>query len=488
MDTVTSYELMPYFGAPFAQTHPDRLATMATIFGMNPSPIANCRVLEIGCGDGGNILPMALSLPGATFVGIDLSVPAIEKANDITRTLGISNIEFHAADLMRPPADLGTFDYIVAHGVYSWVPEAIGEKLVALAGQMLRPQGVAYISYNAYPGGHMRAMLREMMMYRIRGMTDPATILAAARDLLEFIGSAGGPKDEYITLVRKETEALATRPDYGFFHDELEENNHQVYFHEFIDLARRYGLQYLSEANYFDMREDTLGPETAERLRNYSDDPIVREQYLDFARCRRFRQTLLCHAHIKLERPVSHERMRGLYFASPARVVSTEGDIQEFHGPHESKVKTAHPLVRAILHRLIAKWPGVIHFDELIEDELAREAACSILHALFAAGLVEARLAPPRMELTPGERPVASALARLHASRGTHITTLRHTTIQTSGALEKKLIELLDGTRNREDLLTELIPLLETEKTREELALELNQSLVTLGRLCLLIS
>ena len=405
--------------------------------------------------------------------------------------LNLFNTQFHVMDLTALPGTLGQFDYIVAHGVYSWVPAAVREQLLAVTKASLTQNGVAYISFNTLPGGHLRLMLREMMLYHAGDVEDPEERLSRARQLLEFVASNTREEDEYGTFVRKEIEQMFSRPNYGLFHDELEENYQPVYFHEFVAHAARYGLQYLAEANYFDMRPDILRGEGAATLEKFTQDPLIREQYLDFARCRRFRQTLLCHGEIQLDRVVRPDRMTAFYFSSPARLIEHEnaGDgTEEFHGPKNSQVKTAHPLVRQFMHAMIAAWPQSVPFSELPGALGDVKDAREILHALTASGIVEIRTAPPRLSVIPGDRPMASPLARMQATESLAITTLRHTSIASTGALENRLISLLDGTRDRSAIMAELVPFLETEKSPSELGVELDTSLHTLGRMALLVS
>src|SRR5688500_18101200 len=137
-----AYDRVAYRGASHAQTHPDRLASVATLFGMHPKAVEECRVLEVGCTDAGNLLPMAYALPGAHFVGIDLNDRAIEAGRAAITALGLSNITLQACDILEFPANLGAFDYIIAHGVYSWVPAAVREKTLAVCRAHLAPQGI----------------------------------------------------------------------------------------------------------------------------------------------------------------------------------------------------------------------------------------------------------------------------------------------------------------------------------------------------------
>src|SRR5262245_43652043 len=92
----TSYGLVPYESRSFPQSQPDRLATIATLLGMKPVSLTASRVLEIGCAGGGNLIPMAVSLPGSTFVGIDLSARQIETARQFADSV---RSEEHTSEL-----------------------------------------------------------------------------------------------------------------------------------------------------------------------------------------------------------------------------------------------------------------------------------------------------------------------------------------------------------------------------------------------------
>src|ERR1041385_112988 len=132
---------------------------------MNPAPVAACRVLEIGCGDGGNLIPMAYFLPECRLVGIDLAGAAIADGNRVVKDLKLRNIELREDDLRDLPQDAGEFDYIIAHGLHSWIPVDVRDRLMELGRSLLAPQGIVFLSYNTWPGSHTRQILREMMLY-----------------------------------------------------------------------------------------------------------------------------------------------------------------------------------------------------------------------------------------------------------------------------------------------------------------------------------
>ena len=116
-----SYDAIPYPSLAFLQTHPDRLAVLATLFGMSPAPVENCRVLELACGNGANLIPMAYGLPRSEFLGVDLAALPVASAQQRIKQLGLKNIRIDATDLLEIGPASGKFDYLIAHGVYAWV-------------------------------------------------------------------------------------------------------------------------------------------------------------------------------------------------------------------------------------------------------------------------------------------------------------------------------------------------------------------------------
>lgn len=463
------YDEVPYEGQPFAQTHPDRLATLGKLFRMTPAPVESCRVLELGCGEGANLIPMALVLPASEFVGIDSAASAIAKGQATVNALGLGNITLRNLDILDISGDLGKFDYIIAHGVYSWVPEPVREKLIRIARENLAPQGIAYISYNTYPGAHMRDMIREMMLFHAGQFPDPSDKVDQSRALLHFLADVQPPESAYGAVLRHGYESVAKRSGYALFHDELAEANAPVYFHQFVGNAMRNGLQYLAEAEFASMQDFSLPPEVAETLGHLSaGDAIQKEQYLDFIKGRRFRQTLLCHEGIALDRELNADRLKGFYFASSVAAVSGKPDLEshseeEFRTRKGTSVKVPHPVAKVILAELGRAWPAWIHFDELLERVRAHRSEAhagllgEILLAGYGSGIVEVHTLKPPFTCKVSERPVASPLVRMQAQTGSLVMNLAHDSVNIGDALSRRLLTLLDGTRDREGILAELI-------------------------------
>ncbi len=262
-----AYDALPYMSMAFPQTHPDRLAVIARLFGMTTAPLARCRVLELGCASGGNLIPMALDLPEASFLGIDLSGRQIADGKATIAKAGLSNVELRQMDIMDVDKSLGTFDYIIAHGVFSWVPTHVQEQMFRVCAQNLAPNGVAYVSYNTYPGWHMRGMIRDMMRYHVKSFPDATVRVQQARALLDFLAqSVPTENNAYGIVLKAELEMLRKQNDSYLAHEHLEDVNSPVYFHEFAERALARGLQFLGEAEFSTMLASNLPQQVSETL------------------------------------------------------------------------------------------------------------------------------------------------------------------------------------------------------------------------------
>ncbi|HEX6618134.1 MAG TPA: class I SAM-dependent methyltransferase [Solirubrobacteraceae bacterium] len=459
---------------------------------MRPAPPQRCRVLELGCGDAGNLVPMALALPGASFVGVDAAPKAIARGQGLVSELGLENVTLEARAIEELSPAAGGFDYVIAHGVYSWVPPAVRDRLLAVCREALDDAGVAYVSYNALPGGRLREALRDMLVFHTAELTDPRERVAQARALLRFL-LEGSPGEHGLgALVRGQAERMLARSDATLLHDELAEVNDAVYFHEFAAHAARHGLQYLAEADFFEMQIGAASEPAAQALLAV-EDPVRREQYLDFLKARMFRQTLLCRAELAIDRTPHPEVLEGLAVSTQAQPQGEPdpGGAQAFAGPTGSTLTTDHPLVVDSLERAAGAWPAALWVRDLLGPQATpddRGALCDALLRSYAANLVALHVDPPRPTTTPGEAPRASALARHQALAGQMVTNLRHASVRIEDDLGRRLVTLLDGSRDRAALAAELRAHL-ADRGRpvpEDLADSLERSLQGLARLALL--
>jgi SAM-dependent methyltransferase len=450
----SAYDRIPYPSLPVADAHPDRLATLACLFGLEPAPVRACRVLELGCGDASHLIPIALAFPECRCVGIDLARVPIEKGRRLAGELALGNLELHQLDFADVDARFGRFDYVIAHGLYSWIPPAARDRLLEVCKSSLAPGGIAFVSYNTYPGCHLRDMLREMLLCQTREVADPELKLKHAYALINFLASSE-PKS---AALREELAALQSRHPSSIFHDDLAEVNQPVYVSEFVDHARRHGLDYVAEAEFKAVQYGGLSRETVQTLRLVAAGDRIREQqYLDFLRCRRFRQTLLCHGGLPVLDAPDPRRVARLLAATPLQPVSARPELdsakeEEFRSPKGESLKTNLPLAKAVLFHLSERWPLPVPFDQIPSGPDEREPLAELLLRLCISGVVELHTVPPAFTTGISERPRVYSLARLQARSEARITTLRHTTVELEDDLVRRLVLHADGTRDREEL------------------------------------
>jgi len=478
----TTYDEMPYINAAFPQTHPDRLATLAKLMGMSPPAVETCRVLELGSASGDNLVPMALAMPDARFLGIDLSARQTEQGRELVKALGLSNIELRQANIAEVDASWGKFDYIICHGIYSWVPAPIRDKILSISRDNLAHNGVAYVSYNTYPGWRMRGMIRDMMVYHANRFEGAANKVQQARGLLDFLAQSTPTDSPFGLTLRSELDAIRNQPDAYLFHDHLEVVNEPVYFHEFAELAQQHGLQYLAEADFGAMLVSNFAPQIADTLRKIAPDIVRMEQYMDFVRNRMFRQTLLVHADLVINRSLTGAALKGLYvaaFAVPASRVPSllQGVPEQFRAPSGGNINTVNAITKAALMVLRERYPQALRIEDLakrarerVDTEMAKpapeattakdvETLGTDLLTCYTAALIELRSTAPRLAIEPSERPVASPFVRIRATTSANpIVNLRHEPMQLD-MFNRHLVTLLDGTRDRDAIVAALADL-----------------------------
>lgn len=465
MTDTNSYDDVPYESLPFAQTHPARLATVATLFGLVPPRVERCRILELGCAAGGNLVPMAEALPNSAFVGVDLSAKQIEDGQRVVRETGLTNLDLRHASITDIDASYGEFDYILCHGVFSWVPRPVQDAILDVCTSRLAPNGVAYVSYNTYPGWHMRGMIRDMMRYHALRFDPPLQRVGQARALLDFLAqSAQKDAGAYGVLLRSELKFMREQSDHYIYHEQLEDVNEPLYFHQFAERSAERGLKYLGESMISTMVSGNFGADVQKALEVLAAGQIQTEQYLDFVRNRTFRETLLVRADQQPDWAVEPERLYGLHVASGGRATKAVDLASESPAQFQSRsgmvLGASGRLFKAAMVTLAGAWPGTVPFGELLSQSLAKIGrsaepedpqglALGLLNAYLASDLVELFAAPVTFARSISEKPVALAHARLRASDG-HATVAnrRHEVVRLSD-LSQKLVPLLDGTRDR---------------------------------------
>ena len=471
------YDTVPYPSKFFLQTHPDRLAAAGILYGMQPAPVENCRVLELGCGNGSNLISHAFGLPNSKFVGIDLSEIHIDQANEAAKELDLANIEFRKIDVMQMTAeDFGKFDYITAHGLFSWVPDFVREKVLALFNELLEPNGVGYISYNAYPGAYSREMVRSLMLYHTRDIHDPNAKVEKAISLLGLLAKNATEPELYQRILQFEFRRHQTHDIADIFHDDLGDCYRPFYFHEFADLLNKNGLQFLSEAELHASSRQGVTAEYNELLNSF-DDPIEREQYLDLLRGRVFRQTLFCRSDIKLDREPKPDLIQKLYLSSSLRAIEPLEDIatqkiQKFGNAKGHTMQIDHPLTKASLAYLGEIWGRSISTTELLNaakqiltnarssiqnwDEEFETTRMILLQICLSSDLVELHTYAANAVGNAGAKPIVNRLSRWQLRDASNVLTLLNKDLKLEDKTAHHLLELMDGTRTKMKLVTDM--------------------------------
>ena len=520
------YDEVPYPNLSFTQTHPALLAMLGKLLGMSPAPAEQCRVLEIGTASGANILPMAAVLPNSTFVGFDYSVVQIERAKTVVRETGLTNITFHHMDIMDITPEFGQFDYIIAHGIYSWVPPAVQDKVLDICKHNLAPQGIAYISYNTYPGWHMLDIVRNQMLYRTRNIPNSNEKAQTGQEWIEFMAHVvTNPSDAayasaFESYLGFRSLQISNLEESAVLHEELETYNQPLYFHQFVERAEQHELQYLVEAEFQTVMPNGLTKEVTDYLKNIVHSTIELEQYYDFLHNRTFRRTLLCHADIKVDRRLSIQPVKSFYLSSMAKLpdeVDSQNaarGIESFIGIDGSKFATDHPLTKAAFHHLIEAYPERLHFNDLVKGAASRFKAIqpsdsdpdilagNLLRAFsYSGSLIEFHSFAPQMTTVVSEYPLATSLARYQCRHEPFAVNLNHIRVDLNN-FSRLLLANLDGENDRAALLDFLVRLAEegeitlpntdqTPKTAEEirqsLAAQLDATLQHLATLGLLV-
>jgi len=448
----TIYDEVPYSGYPHSSSHPDQISTVAFLHGVEPPAPLSCRMLELGCGSGETLIGIAYAVPGASLVGVDLAPTAIARARRTAEALGLHNVEFLLGDL-RDLLDgsLGKFDYVVAHGVYTWVDEATRDALIAVCAGHLAPDGLAYVSFNTHPGGHFRRALRELAFWHARDARGPAEVAERARELFAQLSELRSDADAWGALVATELPQLANASTDFLVHDLLSEHWSPVWFSEFAQAAARHGLQYVGEASLHRV-SGPWEPNVEEGLRRLSQsDRVAYEQIVDFLVWRRFRDSIVCRSGRSVAGTIDRALLTQLHFR-PA------GPLSGFGGERDP-----------VLEALASATPPPIAFEQLLpQTDLGTEELTQYLFDTARRGRITMHLDPPRLGGADAERPRISALARLQAVDQKYCTTLLGGVVQLEGPVVRALVQLADGSRDFEQLRTDLAglggPLLEPEQ------------------------
>ena len=434
-------------------THPARMGVVARLYGRDAAPFEKCRVLEVGGGDGINLVSMALAAPDSEFVNFDLAESTIEQGRRLVEATGVRNVRQEVMNLMDVPDSWGEFDYIIAHGVYAWTPPAVREGLMSLCSRLLSPRGVAMVSYNALPGCHFRRAVRDIAWRAARGHEGPVARVAAAREAIGFHAARWSRDATRQAAMLEEAERMQKKPDGVLFHDELCDEWNPQYVSDVAAAARAKGLDFLGDMQQAAI-SGALFPEQIhlDAIARSGGDFAAREQALDFVEGRLFRETLLCRAGAPVDPRFDPARLADLYVDGWLDERPGKDGARVFRTATGGDLSTRDARFGEALARIAAAWPRALPLRDLAPDDDSREA----LARLFVNGALGLSTAPFPCASAPGERPRAGKLARVQAAAGIgDVASLRHTQARIDEN-SRRFLTLLDGTRTLPELAMQM--------------------------------
>ncbi len=476
------YDRVRYPSQVYPQTHPSSIRAVATLVGRTLRPFGVQRVLEIGCGEGLNLIAMALGAPGAEFVGVDLAETAIAAARQTAAAAGLSNVAFHALDLAGIGGAFGDFDVVVAHGVYTWTPDPVRAALMRVIGERLQPDGLAFVSFNALPGARLRQAVRDMAFVAAEGIDEPRAQLERVRAFLaEQIESWSDTEADEAALKAVAKGMLRKAPEV-LLHDELAPGYAPELLLEVTRRAGGAGLAYLCDAEPNLSAEGFFPTEASAPIRVRAGGDWARfEQFSDFRDLRPFRNAIFARGGAADWRR-DPARLQTLWASADLRIEDVGGaEGALFISAGGAKLRTNNPQLVALLTRLAESFPGAVPLD--LGPEI--EGLADHLYRLFVSQVIQLGAAPPPLVARPGPRPTASPLARVQAARGeTKLATLRHTMAQIAEPAALTIVSLMDGTRTRGELADALGRL--SGALPDEAARRLDEALAGFARLGLM--
>lgn len=441
----TPYDRVEYPTAVFAQTHPERLAVLARMAGLDPAPPATARVLEIGGGNCMNVIAFAAAYPGADVHGFDLSSVAIARGQEVIDAAGLGNVTLVVEDILAATAryPAGSFDYVIAHGVYAWVPDHVRAATMALIGHVLSDRGVAFVSYNALPGGHIRQIMRDMLFEVVRDIADPDTKIATARAFLETYAKIQ-PTDEPLNVaLRKHAEAMIERPAAVLFHDELGDCFYPQYFRDVVSAGQQVGLSHLTDAGRNRHLDGFLSD--SEEMTEDAEMRVARSVQLDdFLTTRFFRQTTFVRAGRPLDRAIDPMRIADLYLSTKMKRAESGEFIDG-----EDRIEIPDEELAAALAAASAQSPQRVPLTQIARtsDQLR------VILQLFTEWYVNLHIGPAPFAPAPGDRPETGPLVRAMLAEGSNmVCTLDQSLLKIDQPELRALLLAADGTRSMAEL------------------------------------
>ena len=300
---------------------------------------SGARYCELGCGYGLTTLVLAATNPQMSFVGVDFNPTHIVAARALAESARLSNVHFVEAsfgDLLEPRfADLGEFDIIALHGIYSWVAPSVRHAIVKFADAKLKTGGALYVSYNAAPGWMPRAPLQRLVFeYAKRHPAGPRATTADALRFAKTIKDTGALYFQAYPQVGAFLEAMKGKDLTYLVHENLNESWSALYHADVVADFSSARLSYACAAHIADDINETSIPITTHKILADISDNVWRETVKDFLVGRSFRRDIFVRGPVELtpaEKAQELDRVLVLIVprsAATANIQTPMGEVQ----------------------------------------------------------------------------------------------------------------------------------------------------------------
>ncbi len=494
----SQYNALPYPSTARKYSHPFYLRSAAALSGFSAPSTDNCRVLEIGCSDAGNIINMALTMPSAHFFGVDISSREIESGQASINAIGLRNITLKTMDIMElDKYHQDPFDYIVAHGIFSWVPDFIRHKILEICRDMLSPTGVAFISYNTYPGFRLRESAHDIARYAARNSESLVESVDYVRKIINTTVRLNSAEHKhYASSLQRESAMMLEVPDSFVAHDILEVENRAFYFHEFTAKLASFGLEHFSDST-IDAYRILFPPEPMHNLlAHFANNLYIREQQIDLLVGRQFRESLVCHAGVSGAPNIYPSIVESMYITSRLTIdknfASSENEQIYKLKSGKSCLVERNSILSFILELLQDSFPAplspaeiCISLKDKFPDITPKRIAEELLECYRSMTDSIEFLADAFPASCPiDDFPFSSPVARFQVQNGLRVTSLYHETVEIN-PFQAMLLCMADGSRHKSSFGEELIKLFDAgeldidgakDALREEITAFLHQA------------
>jgi SAM-dependent methyltransferase len=443
MSAPDTYDQQPYSQFTWEFTHPGRLAATARLRGLDPPSVATARVLELGCASGTNLLPMAEQLPGASFVGLDRSAVQVAQGRALKQAVGVDNLTFVQGDLDDPalldhPALQGPFDYVIAHGLYTWVSPVAQSAVLALAAR-LSSGGVAFLSADVLPGARLRQMSRDLLQCFDDPTAPVQRRLGVAQRVLQTVGTAQPDSSAMGAQVRHDARRAQTLDPAFLLHDRLSGHYHPALLRSVVEAASAHGLQFLGDALPSAM-VPSLPQEVAVLLDAQGAGHLQRLQATDLVHSAAFRRILLTPAGPGLCWPTRLDVLGSLHIWGRVRAESVAGD-------------EATGVEAGCLDQITGVHPASTQLANLAPTPDDRARVSAVVRGAWLAGAVVLSTLPSPAAAELTDRPRVLRLTRFQAAAKARRLVNAQQGLVAVDALDRALLKAMDGTRTPEALL-----------------------------------